>query len=91
MNILLYSSDNEVTNNFMPHLWMFLLKSLTPEGHEVFLVDGNSQRLSEAELVQYIREKNVGLVGIGAMARMIGKAYRMADAVRAAPLDGLPD
>jgi radical SAM superfamily enzyme YgiQ (UPF0313 family) len=84
MNILLYSPDNEVTNNFMPHLWMFLLKSLTPEGHAVFLVDGNSQRLNEKELVQYIREKNVGLVGIGAMTRMIRKAYRMADAVRAA-------
>jgi radical SAM superfamily enzyme YgiQ (UPF0313 family) len=84
MNILLYSPDNEVTNNFMPHLWMFLLKSLTPEGHEVFLVDGNSQRMSETELVQYVREKNVGLVGIGAMTRMIRKAYQMADAVRAA-------
>jgi len=87
MNILLYNPDNEVTNNFMPHLWMFLLKSLTPEGHEVFLVDGNSQRLSETELVQYVREKNIGLVGIGAMTRMIRKAYQMADAVRAA---GIP-
>ncbi len=84
MNILLYNPDNEVTNNFMPHLWMFLLQSLTPEGHKVFLVDGNSQRLSETELVQYVREKNIGLVGIGAMTRMIRKAYQMADAVRAA-------
>ena len=87
MNILLYNPDNEVTNNFMPHLWMFLLKSLTPQGHEVYLVDGNSQRLSETELVQYIREKNIDLVGIGAMTRMIRKAYQMADAVRAA---GIP-
>jgi radical SAM superfamily enzyme YgiQ (UPF0313 family) len=84
MNILLYNPDNEVTNNFMPHLWMFLLKSLTPEGHEVFLVDGNTHRLNETELVQYIRENNIGLVGIGAMTRMIRKAYQMADAVRAA-------
>jgi radical SAM superfamily enzyme YgiQ (UPF0313 family) len=84
MNILLYNPDNEVTNNFMPHLWMFLLKSLTPEGHEVFLVDGNSLRLNETELVQYVREKNIGLVGIGAMTRMVRKAYQMADAVRAA-------
>ena len=84
MNILLYNPDNEVTNNFMPHLWMFLLKSLTPEGHEVFLVDGNSNRMNETELVQYIRRKNIGLVGIGAMTRMIRKAYQMADAVRAA-------
>jgi radical SAM superfamily enzyme YgiQ (UPF0313 family) len=84
MNILLYNPDNEVTNNFMPHLWMFLLKSLTPKEHEVFLVDGNSQRMDENELVQYIREKKIGLVGIGAMTRMIRKAYQMGDAVRAA-------
>jgi radical SAM superfamily enzyme YgiQ (UPF0313 family) len=87
MNILLYNPDNEVTNNFMPHLWMFLLQSLTPEGHKVFLVDGNTHRLNETELVQYVREKNIGLVGIGAMTRMIRKAYQMADAVRAA---GIP-
>ncbi len=30
MRILLYSPDNGVTRNFMPHLWMFLLQSLTP-------------------------------------------------------------
>src|SRR5512139_2039103 len=84
MNILLYNPDNEVTNNFMPHLWMFLLQSLTPEGHKVFLVDGNTYRLNETDLVQYVREKSIGLVGIGAMTRMIRKAYQMADAVRAA-------
>ena len=84
MNILLYNPDNEITNNFMPHLWMFLLKSLTPPGHKVFLVDGNAKRLSRRQLVEFIREKNIGLVGIGAMTRMIRKAYWMADAVRAA-------
>ncbi|HLW78885.1 MAG TPA: radical SAM protein [Terriglobia bacterium] len=84
MNILLYNPDNEVTNNFMPHLWMFLLKSLTPPGHEVFLVDGNTHHIGEQELVAFIREKRVRLVGIGAMTRMAAKAYRMADAVRAA-------
>jgi radical SAM superfamily enzyme YgiQ (UPF0313 family) len=84
MNILLYSPDNEVTNNFMPHLWMFLLQSLTPPGHEVFLVDGNAQRLSETELVRYVRAKNISLAGIGAMTRTVRKAYQMADAVRAA-------
>ncbi len=87
MNILLYNPDNEVTNNFMPHLWMFLLKSLIPESHEVYLLDGNSQHLSQAELVQYVREKNIDLVGISAMTRMIRKAYQMADALRAA---GIP-
>ena len=30
MKILLYNPDNGVTRNFMPHLWMFLLQSLTP-------------------------------------------------------------
>jgi radical SAM superfamily enzyme YgiQ (UPF0313 family) len=84
MNILLYNPDNEITNNFMPHLWMFLLKSLTPPGHNVFLIDGNARRLSQEELVAYVRENHIGLVGIGAMTRMIRKAYRMADAVRAA-------
>jgi radical SAM superfamily enzyme YgiQ (UPF0313 family) len=84
MNILLYNPDNEITNNFMPHLWMFLLKSLTPPGHQVFLVDGNAQRLSKIELVQYIRENHIGLVGIGSMTRMVRRAYQMADAVRAA-------
>jgi radical SAM superfamily enzyme YgiQ (UPF0313 family) len=83
MKILLYNPDNEVTNNFMPHLWMFLLKSLTPPGHEVFLLDGNARRMSEAEVVQYVRDQGIGLVGIGAMTRMAAKAYRMADALRA--------
>lgn len=84
MNILLYNPDNEVTNNFMPHLWMFLLKSLTPPSHQVFLVDGNAQRMSEDGLVAYARERKVTLAGIGAMTRMAAKAYRMADALRAA-------
>jgi radical SAM superfamily enzyme YgiQ (UPF0313 family) len=84
MKILLYSPDNGVTKNFMPHLWMFLLQSLTPPGHEVVLIDGNAQPMDEAGIAQYVRENNVGLVGIGAMTRMIAKAYRMADAVRAA-------
>jgi radical SAM superfamily enzyme YgiQ (UPF0313 family) len=83
MKILLYSPDNGVTRNFMPHLWMFLLQSLTPPGHEVVLIDGNAQPMDEAGIAQYVRENNIGLVGIGGMTRMIAKAYRMADAVRA--------
>ncbi len=82
MRILLYNPDNGVTRNFMPHLWMFLLKALTPPGHEVLLIDGNAQPLDEAGIARYVVENNVGLVGIGAMTRMIAKAYRMADAVR---------
>jgi len=83
MKILLYNPDNGVTRNFMPHLWMFLLQALTPPGHEVLLVDGNAQPMDEAGIAQYVRDNNIGLVGIGAMTRMIAKAYRMADAVRA--------
>src|SRR4029077_18145296 len=83
MRILLYNPDNGVTRNFMPHLWMFLLKSLTPPGHEVLLIDGNAQPMDEAGIASYVREQNIGLVGIGAMTRMIAKAYRMADAIRA--------
>ena len=83
MRILLYSPDNGVTRNFMPHLWMFLLQSLTPDGHEVLLIDGNAQPMDEAGVARFVREQNIGLVGIGAMTRMIAKAYRVADAVRA--------
>ena len=83
MKILLYNPDNGVTRNFMPHLWMFLLQALTPPGHEVLLVDGNAQPMDEAGIAQYVRDNKIGLVGIGAMTRMIAKAYRMADAVRA--------
>src|SRR5438876_3959411 len=84
MRILLYNPDNGVTRNFMPHLWMFLLQALTPAGHEVLLIDGNAQPMDEAGIARFVREQRIGLVGIGAMTRMIAKAYRMADAVRAA-------
>ena len=83
MKILLYNPDNGVTRNFMPHLWMFLLQSLTPAGHEVILIDGNAQPMDEAGIARFVLEHNIGLVGIGAMTRMIAKAYRMADAIRA--------
>src|SRR3989449_4260452 len=84
MRILLYNPDNGVTRNFMPHLWMFLLKALTPPGHEVLLIDGNAKPLNDRELVRYIKEENIELVGIGAMTRMVARAYHVADAVRAA-------
>jgi radical SAM superfamily enzyme YgiQ (UPF0313 family) len=87
MKILLYNPDNGVTRNFMPHLWMFLLKAITPPEHEVLLIDGNARPMNERELVNFIRRERIGLVGIGAMTRMIARAYRMADAIRAA---GIP-
>ncbi len=84
MKILLYNPDNGITRNFMPHLWMFLLQSLTPEEHEVLLIDGNAKAMSRDELVQFCKDEGVELVGIGAMTRMIARAYRVADAVREA-------
>src|SRR5882762_4977175 len=84
MKILLYNPDNGVTRNFMPHLWMFLLQALTPPGHEVILIDGNAKAMSDDEIVRFIKENNIGLVGIGAMTRMVAKAYRVATAIRAA-------
>jgi radical SAM superfamily enzyme YgiQ (UPF0313 family) len=50
----------------------------------VSLIDGNAQPLDEQGIADYVRDQNIGLVGIGGMTRMIAKAYRMADAVRAA-------
>ena len=84
MRILLYNPDNGVTRNFMPHLWMFLLKSLTPPEHEVLLIDGNAKPMNEKQLVKFARTNGIDLVGIGAMTRMIARAYRFADALRAA-------
>src|SRR5918911_1703465 len=84
MRILLYNPDNGVTRNFMPHLWMFLLQTITPPSHEVVLIDGNAQAMNDEEIVRFVREQKIGLVGIGAMTRMIAKAYRVADAIRAA-------
>jgi hypothetical protein len=64
MRILLYNPDNGVTRNFMPHLWMFLLQALTPAGHEVLLIDGNAQPMNEEGITRFVREENIGLVGI---------------------------
>jgi len=66
----------------MPHLWMFLLQALTPPGHEVILLDGNARAMTDLELVEFIRQERIDLVGIGAMTRMVAKAYRVADAIR---------
>src|SRR5688572_6808305 len=84
MNILLYNPDNGVTRNFMPHLWMFLLQSLTPPGHRVFLIDGNAHAMTEAELSEFVKKNDIKLAGIGAMTRMAARAYKMADAIRGA-------
>ena len=82
MRILLYNPDNGITRNFQPHLWMFLLQALTPPEHEVVLIDGNTTAMTEDELAKYVVDERIDLVGIGAMTRMVAKAYRMADAIR---------
>src|SRR5262245_14104539 len=84
MNILLYSPDNGVTRNFMPHLWMFLLKALTPPEHNVCIFEGNAQPITETEIAQYVGDNRIELAGISAMTRMAARAYRMADAIRSA-------
>src|SRR6266568_4514503 len=84
MRILLHNPDNGVTGNFMPHLWMFLLQARTSPGHEVVLLDGNAKPMRDAELVQFVKDEKIDLVGIGAMTRLIARAYRAADALRAA-------
>lgn len=82
MKILLYNPDNGVTRNFMPHLWMFLLQALTPKEHEVLLIDGNAKAMTREELVQFCHDEDIGLIGIGAMTRMVARAYKVADALR---------
>ena len=62
MRILLLNPDNGVTRNFMPHLWMFLLKALTPPEHEVLLIDGNAQRMDEGGIAQYVLDQKIDLV-----------------------------
>src|SRR5687767_8455173 len=84
MKILLYNPDNGVTRNFMPHLWMFLLQALTPPQHEIVLIDANARPMSDDEIVEFVRDQKIDLVGIGAMTRMAEKAYRVADAIRLA-------
>jgi len=64
---------------------MFLLQARTPPGHEVLLLDRNAKPMTDAALVQFVQDEKIDLVGIGAMTRMIARAYRAADALRARP------
>src|SRR5260370_30362998 len=63
------------------------MKSITLPGQEVYLIVGNAHPMNEKSIARFVQKKEIGLVGIGAMTRMAAKAYRMADAVRAA---GIP-
>jgi radical SAM superfamily enzyme YgiQ (UPF0313 family) len=84
VNILLYVPDNQITNNFLPHLWPFLLRNLTPAEHEVSIIDGNVRRWGEREIIEYIKASDTRLVGMGFMTRMAQKAYSVAGAIREA-------
>jgi len=84
MHILLYVPDNQVTNNFVPQLWPFVLQRLTPREHRVTIIDGNALHYEAGELVNFILQNKVDLVGMGFMTRMAQKAYRMAAAIREA-------
>jgi len=83
VHILLYVPDNQITNNFVPQLWPFLLKNLTPSEHRVTIIDGNVIHWNEEKIVQFVRTQDVDLVGMGFMTRMAQKAYRVARAIRA--------
>jgi radical SAM superfamily enzyme YgiQ (UPF0313 family) len=83
LHILLYVPDNQITDNFLPHLWPFLLRSLTPAPHRVTIIDGNVVKWNERQIVDFVRTQRVDLVGMGFMTRMAQKAYRVAAAIRA--------
>jgi len=82
MHILLYVPDNRITRNFVPQLWPFLLRQLTPAPHRVTIIDGNATSLSDRELAGFITANGVDLLGMGFMTRMAQKAYATATAVR---------
>jgi len=42
-----------------------------PRRPRIVLIDGNAQPMDEAAIARFVREQNIGLVGIGAMTRMI--------------------
>jgi len=65
LNILLHVPDNQITNNFLPQLWPFLLETLTSSEHQVTIVDGNVVHWDEEQIVQFVRGQKVDLVGMG--------------------------
>ncbi|TAM84698.1 MAG: B12-binding domain-containing radical SAM protein [Acidobacteria bacterium] len=83
MRVLFYVPDNRITHSYMPTLWPYVLKSLTPPGHTVTTLDGNVVRMDPAELAEYVSREKFDLVGIGGMTRTIHRSYAVADSVRA--------
>ena len=88
MHILLHVPDNHITRNFLPQLWPYLLRQLTPAPHRVTIIDGNATRLSDQELARFVTANHVDLVGMGFMTRTAQKAYATAATVRKA--SGVP-
>src|SRR5262245_4423289 len=82
MQILFYIPDNRVTKNYMPVLWPWLLKALTPEEHSITILDSNAEKLPPAEVAARAKKQGIDLVGIGAMTRTVGSAYQVADELR---------
>ncbi len=82
MKIFLYNPDDGLSYNFIPHLWMFLLKELASDDNDVIVADRKIQKMGEKEIAEFVLDNNFDLVGIGAMTRMISKAYKVADEVR---------
>lgn len=82
MHILLYVPDNRITRNFVPHLWPFVLQRLTPEEHRVTIIDRNAQRMTDDELLDFIRREGVDLVGMGFMTNKAQAAYSIATLIR---------
>ena len=82
MRLLFYIPDNLITKNYMPVLWPWLLKALTPKQHSIRIIDGNAEKLSPGEVADVAKKERIDLVGIGAMTRTVRTAYATADAVR---------
>lgn len=87
MRLLFYIPDNRITKNYMPVLWPWLLKALTPREHSVTIIDGNAHNLSAPEVAALAVRDKIDLVGIGGMTRTISTAYSAADEIRKA---GIP-
>ena len=87
MRILLIVPDNHITKNYMPVLWPWLLKALTPAEHQVTIMDGNAFCMSAEEITSSAQSMGADLVGIGAMTRTVHTAYSAADRLRQA---GIP-
>jgi radical SAM superfamily enzyme YgiQ (UPF0313 family) len=83
MHVLLYVPDNQVSRNFIPHLWPFVLQARTPPAHKVTILDANAHPHTPESVAAYVRDHHVDLVGMGFMTRMTQVAYRTAAVIRA--------